>query len=77
MDIMEDFLKMQGWKYLRLDGGTKTEERATHVQLFNRKDSEIQVFILSTRAGGQGLNLQTADTVIMCENFFLPPDLRL
>lgn len=65
MDIMEDFLKMQGWKYLRLDGGTKTEERATHVQLFNQKDSEIQVFILSTRAGGLGLNLQTADTVIM------------
>ncbi|TDL15839.1 SNF2-family ATP dependent chromatin remodeling factor snf21 [Rickenella mellea] len=65
MDIMEDFLKMQGWKHLRLDGGTKTEERATHVQAFNAKDSEIQVFILSTRAGGLGLNLQTADTVIM------------
>ena len=40
-------------------------ERATHVQAFNAKDSEIQVFILSTRAGGKGLNLQTADTVIM------------
>jgi ATP-dependent helicase STH1/SNF2 len=66
MDIMEDFLKMMGWKYLRLDGGTKTEERALHVQQFNAKDSEIKVFILSTRAGGLGLNLQTADTVIMC-----------
>ena len=66
MDIMEDFLKMMGWKYLRLDGGTKTEERASYVQLFNAKDSDIRVFILSTRAGGLGLNLQTADTVIMC-----------
>ena len=66
MDIMEDFLKMMGWKYLRLDGGTKTEERASFVQLFNQKDSEYKVFILSTRAGGLGLNLQTADTVIMC-----------
>jgi ATP-dependent helicase STH1/SNF2 len=66
MDIMEDFLKMMGWQYLRLDGGTKTDERATHVQHFNAKDSEIKVFILSTRAGGLGLNLQTADTVIMC-----------
>jgi ATP-dependent helicase STH1/SNF2 len=66
MDIMEDFLKMMGWKYLRLDGGTKTDERALHVQQFNAKDSEIKVFILSTRAGGLGLNLQTADTVIMC-----------
>ncbi|KAF8887716.1 SNF2 family N-terminal domain-containing protein [Infundibulicybe gibba] len=65
MDIMEDFLKMLGWKYLRLDGGTKTEERASFVQLFNAKDSEYMVFILSTRAGGLGLNLQTADTVIM------------
>ena len=65
MDIMEDFLKMMGWKYLRLDGGTKTEERASYVQLFNAKDSDIRVFILSTRAGGLGLNLQTADTVIM------------
>lgn len=66
MDIMEDFLKMMGWKYLRLDGGTKTEDRAGHVQQFNAKDSDIKVFILSTRAGGLGLNLQTADTVIMC-----------
>ncbi|EGN94088.1 hypothetical protein SERLA73DRAFT_126110 [Serpula lacrymans var. lacrymans S7.3] len=65
MDIMEDFLKMMNWKYLRLDGGTKTDERAIHVQHFNAKDSEIKVFILSTRAGGLGLNLQTADTVIM------------
>ncbi|KAH9964520.1 SNF2 family N-terminal domain-containing protein [Russula dissimulans] len=72
MDIMEDFLKMMGWKYLRLDGGTKTEERAGHVQLFNAKDSEITVFILSTRAGGLGLNLQTADTVIIFDSDWNP-----
>ena len=65
MDIMEDFLKMMNWKYLRLDGGTKTEDRAGHVAQFNAKNSDIKVFILSTRAGGLGLNLQTADTVIM------------
>lgn len=65
MDIMEDFLKMMTWKYLRLDGGTKTEERAEQVQAFNAPGSEFMVFILSTRAGGLGLNLQTADTVIM------------
>ncbi|KAJ7817129.1 SNF2 family N-terminal domain-containing protein [Mycena leptocephala] len=52
MDIMADFLTMMGWKFLRLDGGTKTEERANFVQLFNAKDSEYKVFILSTRAGG-------------------------
>jgi ATP-dependent helicase STH1/SNF2 len=65
MDIMEDFMKMMGWKYLRLDGGTKTEDREGHVKLFNAPGSEYKVFILSTRAGGLGLNLQTADTVIM------------
>ncbi|KAI9512303.1 SNF2 family N-terminal domain-containing protein [Russula earlei] len=72
MDIMEDFLKMMGFKYLRLDGGTKTEERAGHVQLFNAKDSDIAVFILSTRAGGLGLNLQTADTVIIFDSDWNP-----
>ncbi|KAH7908208.1 SNF2 family N-terminal domain-containing protein [Hygrophoropsis aurantiaca] len=72
MDIMEDFLKMMGWKHLRLDGGTKTEERATHVQQFNAKDSEYLVFILSTRAGGLGLNLQTADTVIIFDSDWNP-----
>ncbi|KAI6022553.1 SNF2 family N-terminal domain-containing protein, partial [Pisolithus marmoratus] len=65
MDIMEDFLKMMNWKYFRLDGSTKTEERAAFVQQFNAENSDIHVFILSTRAGGLGLNLQTADTVIM------------
>jgi len=65
MDIMEDFLKMMNYKYLRLDGGTKTEDRAGHVAMFNAPHSEFKVFILSTRAGGLGLNLQTADTVIM------------
>ncbi|KAI0252671.1 SNF2 family N-terminal domain-containing protein [Lactifluus subvellereus] len=72
MDIMEDFLKMMGWKHLRLDGGTKTEERAGHVQQFNAKDSDIMVFILSTRAGGLGLNLQTADTVIIFDSDWNP-----
>ncbi|KAF4623491.1 hypothetical protein D9613_001581 [Agrocybe pediades] len=72
MDIMEDFLKMMGWKYLRLDGGTKTEERASFVQMFNAKDSEYKVFILSTRAGGLGLNLQTADTVIIFDSDWNP-----
>ncbi|PCH33114.1 hypothetical protein WOLCODRAFT_21769 [Wolfiporia cocos MD-104 SS10] len=72
MDIMEDFLKMMGWKYLRLDGGTKTEDRAGHVALFNAPDSDIRVFILSTRAGGLGLNLQTADTVIIFDSDWNP-----
>ncbi|KAF8640822.1 hypothetical protein AX17_000471 [Amanita inopinata Kibby_2008] len=72
MDIMEDFLKMMGWRHLRLDGGTKTEERASFVQLFNAPQSEYKIFILSTRAGGLGLNLQTADTVIIFDSDWNP-----
>ncbi|KAL0581366.1 ATP-dependent DNA helicase Snf21 [Marasmius crinis-equi] len=72
MDIMADFLKYMGVKFLRLDGGTKTEERASFVQLFNAVESEFKVFILSTRAGGLGLNLQTADTVIIFDSDWNP-----
>ena len=71
-DIIEGFLKIMGWKYLCLDGGTKTEERTGHVQLFNAKDSEITVFVLSTRAGGLSLNLQMADTVIIFDSDWNP-----
>ncbi|KAG1801991.1 uncharacterized protein BJ212DRAFT_1304914 [Suillus subaureus] len=67
MDIMEDFLKMMGWKYLCFDGGTKMEEHALHIQQFNAKDS---VSILLTQAGGLGLNLRTADTVIIQPTIF-------
>ncbi|KAI6028981.1 SNF2 family N-terminal domain-containing protein, partial [Pisolithus marmoratus] len=72
MDIMEDFLKMMNWKYFRLDGSTKTEERAAFVHQFNAENSDIHVFILSTRAGGLGLNLQTADTVIIFDSDWNP-----
>ncbi|KAG9318137.1 hypothetical protein JVU11DRAFT_205 [Chiua virens] len=65
MDVMEDFSKMTGWKYLRLDDGVKIEEHTGHVAMFNAKDLEYKVFILSTCTGGLGLNLQTTDTVIM------------
>jgi ATP-dependent helicase STH1/SNF2 len=69
MDIMADFMTMLHFKFLRLDGGTKTDERAAYVAQFNAPNSDIQAFLLSTRAGGLGLNLQTADTVIMCVRF--------
>lgn len=65
MDILEDYMAHKGVKSLRLDGGTKTEERGELLKKFNDPNSEYLVFMLSTRAGGLGLNLQTADTVIM------------
>ena len=72
MTIMEDFLTMLGMKYLRLDGSTKSEDRSELLGKFNAKDSPYFVFLLSTRAGGLGLNLQSADTVIIFDSDWNP-----
>ncbi|WFD33315.1 RSC chromatin remodeling complex ATPase component [Malassezia cuniculi] len=72
MDIMEDFLRFRGIKYLRLDGSTKPDDRSMLLRQFNDPDSEYYVFILSTRAGGLGLNLQSADTVIIYDSDWNP-----
>ncbi|CAF4330039.1 unnamed protein product, partial [Rotaria magnacalcarata] len=49
--------------YLRLDGQTKSEERGDLLAKFSEAKADYFIFLLSTRAGGLGLNLQTADTV--------------
>ena len=72
MNIMEDFLRFRGVKYLRLDGATKAEDRSELLRLFNEPGSEYFCFLLSTRAGGLGLNLQTADTVIIYDSDWNP-----
>lgn len=65
LDLLEDLLKYLDFQFLRLDGSTKEELRRQYMQDFNAPDSPYFVFLLSTRAGGLGLNLQTADTVII------------
>lgn len=72
MDIMEDYLRYRGIQYLRLDGTTKSEDRSDLLRDFNRPDSPYFIFLLSTRAGGLGLNLQTADTVIIYDSDWNP-----
>ncbi|CAN8097446.1 unnamed protein product [Discula destructiva] len=72
MDIMEDFLRMRDISFLRLDGTTKSDERSELLHEFNRPDSPYFMFLLSTRAGGLGLNLQTADTVIIYDSDWNP-----
>lgn len=72
MNIMEDFLRLRGIQYLRLDGGTKAEDRSELLRLFNEPGSPYFCFLLSTRAGGLGLNLQTADTVIIYDSDWNP-----
>uniref|UniRef100_A0A183BK89 Helicase ATP-binding domain-containing protein n=1 Tax=Globodera pallida TaxID=36090 RepID=A0A183BK89_GLOPA len=72
MNIMEDYFKYRGWKYLRLDGSTKHEDRGNMLTDFNAPGSDYFLFMLSTRAGGLGLNLQSADTVIIFDSDWNP-----
>lgn len=70
MDLMEDYLKMRKYKYLRLDGSTKVSDRRELVERWQQED--IFIFLLSTRAGGLGINLTAADTVIFYDNDWNP-----
>jgi SNF2 family DNA or RNA helicase len=72
MDIMQLFFDYKGFKHLRLDGNTKADDRGNQMEMFNDPNSEFKIFILSTRAGGLGLNLQTADTVIIFDSDWNP-----
>ncbi|ODV80148.1 snf family helicase [Suhomyces tanzawaensis NRRL Y-17324] len=71
LDILEQFLNIHGYRYLRLDGATKIEDRQLLTERFNR-DPKIPVFILSTRSGGLGINLTGADTVIFYDSDWNP-----
>jgi hypothetical protein len=71
MDILGDYFEWRGLKYYRLDGSTAIEERRERMHAFNT-GNEANIFMLSTRAGGLGLNLQTADTVIIFDSDFNP-----
>ncbi|KAI9145150.1 SNF2 family N-terminal domain-containing protein [Paraphysoderma sedebokerense] len=71
LDILEIFLNLHGYRYLRLDGATKPEQRQLLTERFNT-DRRIMVFISSTRAGGIGINLTSADTVVFYDSDWNP-----
>lgn len=71
LDILEVFLDQRGYTHLRLDGSTKSVERMRMVDRFNA-DERIFVFLLSTRAGGLGLNLTGASVVIFYDSDWNP-----
>ena len=64
LNILEQFLNLLNLPYLRLDGSTPPERRMLYSSEFNRPDSKYQCMILSSRAGGVGLNLTGASSVI-------------
>eukprot|EP00250_Pteridium_aquilinum_P019069 c24278_g2_i1 orf=2-5470(-) len=65
LDILEEYLQWRGLIYRRIDGTTTLEARESAIVEFNRPGSDCFIFLLSIRAAGRGLNLQTADTVII------------
>jgi SWI/SNF-related matrix-associated actin-dependent regulator of chromatin subfamily A member 5 len=72
LDIMEDYLVMRRYNYCRIDGNTTYEVREDYIDSFNKPDSEKFIFLLSTRAGGLGINLQTANVVILYDSDWNP-----
>ncbi|CAN8285555.1 unnamed protein product [Cochlearia groenlandica] len=72
LDVMEDYLVFKGYKYLRLDGQTSGGDRGALIDGFNKQDSPFFIFLLSIRAGGVGVNLQAADTVILFDTDWNP-----
>ncbi|KAL3673401.1 hypothetical protein V7S43_001115 [Phytophthora oleae] len=71
LDIIQDFLTLESFAYERIDGSVRGKERWQCIERF-RKDPETFVFLISTRAGGLGLNLQSADTVIFADSDYNP-----
>ncbi|KAM4058903.1 type III restriction enzyme, res subunit [Hirsutella rhossiliensis] len=72
LDILEDYCReLRGWKVCRIDGSVQQDSRRQQIHDFNT-DPEHRLFLLSTRAGGQGINLASADTVVLFDSDFNP-----
>ena len=71
LDVLEGWLNAGGYTYLRLDGGTPVDTRQAHMNRFN-SDPKVFAFILTTRAGGLGINLVGADTVVFYDTDWNP-----
>ncbi|KAG1287271.1 hypothetical protein G6F66_009961 [Rhizopus arrhizus] len=72
LDVIDDYLTYEGIEFARLDGSDSERERVRRIDAFNAPNSKLDVFLLSTRAGGVGINLATADTVIIWDSDFNP-----
>lgn len=72
LDIIADYLTLRGWGFQRLDGSIRGEIRKQTLDHFNAEGSTDFCFLLSTRAGGLGINLATADTVIIFDSDWNP-----
>ncbi|KAL2865337.1 putative SNF2 family helicase/ATPase PasG [Aspergillus lucknowensis] len=72
LDILQDWAtSLRSWNCCRIDGGISQEDRQAQIKAFNT-DKNYKLFLLSTRAGGQGINLVAADTVILYDSDWNP-----
>ncbi|XP_018079795.1 chromodomain helicase DNA binding protein 4 L homeolog isoform X1 [Xenopus laevis] len=72
LDLLEDFMEHEGYKYERIDGGITGNMRQEAIDRFNAPGAQQFCFLLSTRAGGLGINLATADTVVIYDSDWNP-----
>ncbi|KAF9651344.1 hypothetical protein BDM02DRAFT_3091354 [Thelephora ganbajun] len=72
LDIMEDYCLFRTYKYCRIDGSTAHEDRILAIDEYNKEGSDKFIFLLTTRAGGLGINLTTADVVILYDSDWNP-----
>ncbi len=72
LDILEDYCIFREYKYCRLDGNTELDDREKYIQEFTQANSEKFIFLISTRAGGLGLNLMTANIVVLYDSDWNP-----
>jgi SWI/SNF-related matrix-associated actin-dependent regulator of chromatin subfamily A member 5 len=72
LDILEDYCNYREFKYCRIDGSTDMTSRDEQIEDFMNPNTEKFIFLLSTRAGGLGINLTSADTVIIYDSDWNP-----
>ena len=72
LNLLEDYMKLKRFPYQRLDGGVSPDRREQSIAQFNDPDSKDFCFLLSTKAGGVGINLQTANRVIIFDSDWNP-----
>lgn len=73
LDLLETYCSdLRGWSVCRIDGSIAQSDRQEQILSFNEPDSETRIFLLSTRAGGQGINLASADTVLLFDSDWNP-----
>jgi len=72
VDVLDDYCRLRGWPFCRLTGATNRVRRTINVKAFNEACSPLFLFLMTTRAGGLGINLQSADTCVLYDSDWNP-----